>query len=157
MLNLLKDIFPAAVTILTIVAIIYIILLPFIASWKLFKKVGIEGWKSLIPVYNVYLVFKIAGLNGLLCIPVIITQIYGIVSQYKIFQMPDYIVNIVYVIYAGAFIINIFRAINLAKVFKKGTGFTVGLVFLPEIFEIILGMGKSKYIGDYKPKSKKTN
>ena len=25
-----------------------------IAAWKLFEKAGVEGWKSLIPIYNVY-------------------------------------------------------------------------------------------------------
>ena len=79
MLNLLKDIFPTAVALLTIGAIIYIILLPFIASWKLKQKVGIQGWKALIPIYNIYLIFKIAGMSGLNVIPVAITEIYSLV------------------------------------------------------------------------------
>jgi hypothetical protein len=40
----------------------------------------------------------------------------------------------------------------LPSAFNKGIVFIVGMIFLPEIFEIILGMGKSKYNGPYKVK-----
>ena len=153
MADLIKDIFPPAVAILTIVAVVYIILLPFIAAWKLFKKVGIEGWKALIPVYNVYLIFKIAGMNGFLCIPVVIINAYNLTYQY--INIPNNIKFFILIIGVIAFIINIFRGIKLSESFGKGTGFTVGMVLLPEIFEIILGMGKAKYQGSYKPKESK--
>ncbi|MCQ2453475.1 MAG: hypothetical protein MJ136_02725 [Clostridia bacterium] len=28
------------------------------AKWRIFQKMGFEGWKSLIPFYNDYLMFK---------------------------------------------------------------------------------------------------
>ena len=31
-----------------------------IAKWRIFAKAGIPGWKSLIPIYEGYLTFKIA-------------------------------------------------------------------------------------------------
>ena len=34
-----------------------------VALWKIFEKAGIEGWKSIIPVYNIILVFKKVDLN----------------------------------------------------------------------------------------------
>lgn len=43
MLNLLKDIFPVTVVLLVIFGILYLIFLPAIAEWKLFKKAGIPG------------------------------------------------------------------------------------------------------------------
>ena len=43
----------------TIMAIIYI--LEIIGMWKMFVKAGIAGWKSLIPIYNLVLLFKISG------------------------------------------------------------------------------------------------
>lgn len=36
----------------------------------------------------------------------------------------------------------------LAKSFNKSTGFTIGLFFLPVIFELILGFDKSQYEGN---------
>ena len=34
------------------------------AMWKIFKKAGQEGWKSIIPIYNTYVLFEISGLKG---------------------------------------------------------------------------------------------
>jgi hypothetical protein len=41
-----------------------IILLLIIGSWRLFEKAGQPGWGIFIPIYNVYLVLKIAGRPG---------------------------------------------------------------------------------------------
>ena len=34
-----------------------------IAMWKLYKKAGEKGWKSIIPIYNLVILFKISGLS----------------------------------------------------------------------------------------------
>ena len=92
-----------------------------VANWKIFTKAGKPGWASIIPFYNLYVLFEIAGMNGwlflLLCLP---------------------IVNIVMMI---------LLYINLAKAFGKGTGFIIGLIFLPNIFTLILAFGSSQYQG----------
>lgn len=46
-----------------IVAIIWGILL-IIAMWKIFEKAGEAGWKSIIPIYNVYIMYKIVGMKN---------------------------------------------------------------------------------------------
>ena len=33
--------------------VIYIILVA--GMWKMFEKAGIDGWKAIIPIYNIYL------------------------------------------------------------------------------------------------------
>lgn len=92
-----------------------------VANWKIFTKAGKPGWASIIPFYNLYVLFEIAGMNGwlflLLCLP---------------------IVNIVMMI---------MLYIKLAKAFGKGTGFIIGLIFLPNIFTLILAFGSSQYQG----------
>lgn len=96
-----------------------------VANWKIFTKAGKPGWASIIPFYNLYVLFEIAGMNGwlflLLCLP---------------------IVNIVMMI---------MLYINLAKAFGKGTGFIIGLIFLPNIFTLILAFGSSQYQGPQQP------
>lgn len=152
MLDLLKDILPVSFDILLILLVVYIILLPFIASWKLFKKVGIQGWKALIPVYNVYLMFKIVGMPAIVCtIPYVAYSVLdAIYSEYDKAPKPALIaIIVVLIIYL---VVDIIKNIKLGKVFGKSKKFIVGLVLLTPIFEIILGMGKSKYIGDYKVK-----
>lgn len=97
-------------------------LLFIIGEWKVFKKAGYEGWISLVPFYNTYTLSKIVWGNGwlfLLCL-----------------------------IPLGGTIFQIATLAKLAKVFNKGTGFSVGMVFLPVIFMLILGMsGTSSYSG----------
>ena len=97
-------------------------ILSIIAMWKIFTKAGIEGWKSIIPIYNYYCLFKIASGNGWLFLLVLIPGV-------------------------GALIAAILLALKLAKAFGKDTGFAVGLIFLPFIFQLILGFGSAEYVG----------
>ena len=48
--------------------------------------------------------------------------------------------------FAG-FVIWIIVALDLAKVFGRGTGFAIGLIFLTPIFALILGFGDATYKG----------
>ena len=98
-----------------------IVVLIIAGIWKVFSKAGQPGWAAIIPIYNAYILLKIAGKPGwwllLLFIP---------------------LVNLV---------IGILVAIEVAKAFGKGTGFGLGLVFLGFIFYPILGFGSATYQG----------
>ena len=99
--------------------IVYVLLI--IAQWKMFTKAGEKGWKSLIPFYNFFVYCKIIDGNG-----------------WKFLLLIIPIVDIVYMI-----ILNV----RTAKAFGKGTGFAIGLIFLLNIFTLILGFGSAQYIG----------
>ena len=62
-------------------------------SWKIFEKFGEPGWKSLIPIYNIYIMFKYIFGSGLwiiaLMVP-ILNFIVAIMFAAKIFP-PVYI------------------------------------------------------------------
>lgn len=92
-----------------------------VANWKIFTKAGKPGWASIIPFYNLYVLFEIVGMNGWL---------------FLLLLVP--IANIV---------IFIMYNIKLAQVFGKGTGFIIGLIFLQNIFTLILAFGSSQYQG----------
>ncbi len=92
-----------------------------IARWKIYDKAGKPGWASIIPIYDTIVLLEIIG-----------KPIWWLVLLFIPF------VNII-------FAIIIFNA--LAKSFGKGSGFTVGLIFLPFIFFPILGFGDAQYIG----------
>ena len=98
-----------------------------IAIWKVYEKAGQEGWKAIIPIYNLYILLKIVGKPWwwllLMCIP---------------------LVNIIYCIWTDNM---------LSKSFGKDEGFTVGLLLLGFIFIPILGFGKSVYHGPYGDKA----
>lgn len=103
--------------------VIYVLLI--IAMWKIFTKAGKPGWASIVPIYNVVVMFQIIGLNPWLLL---------------LYLIP--VVNFV-----AAIVFSIMQASRLSKAFGKGTGFALGLFFLNPIFLLILGFGDSKYVG----------
>ena len=105
-----------------------IIVLQIIASWKIFKKAGEAGWKSLIPFYSTFVSFRIAGINPWL--------------------MFVYFAAIIPVV--GGFIsiaLHIYFSYMLAKSFGKEIGYTIGLILLPTVFYLILGLSSIEYVG----------
>lgn len=132
-----------------IIAIILIYLIPVIAGWKLFEKANIAGWKSLIPIYNLYLIYKLSGMSGLWIIPLLVVACYsGIVSAGIV--LPSWVSLIMLVFLVLTIISRIMFFIKLPKAFGKGVGYIIGMFFIPEIIEIVLGFGKAEYVGEYK-------
>ena len=145
----------ATVGIITLaIAILFII-----AWWKLFTKAGEPGWKSIIPIYNIYTFCKIIGINFwiyCLAIPIVLSILLGVtastsltaLSNSSTFSLSAFsglgLVSIL-LVYGYAIFFDIYSAIKLGNAFDKGTGFKVGLVFLPNIFLLILAFGASKY------------
>jgi hypothetical protein len=88
--------------------------------WKMFEKAGEKGWKSIIPFYNTYILFKIAGYNGWMFLLLIIP-----------------FVNIV---------IAILLSLRLAARFGKSALFAIVAIFLlAPIGYLIIGFGDAKY------------
>lgn len=124
-----------------IVIVWYVLVI--IAYWKVFSKAGEAGWKSLIPIYNVYIEFKLAWKNPnmfwvyLVCM--IASAVLGQVSGFvAILGSVAGIVDLV---------ITVLLNLKMSKAFGHGTGFAVGLLFLTPIFLMILGFGSSQYLG----------
>jgi hypothetical protein len=91
-----------------------------IALWKVFTKAGQPGWASIIPIYNTYILIKIAERPGwwllLLLIP---------------------FVNLV---------VAVILTFDIAKRFGKGPAFAIfGLIIFSLIGWLILGYGDAKY------------
>ncbi len=62
-------------------------ILGIVCSWKIYAKAGQPGWGALIPIYNVYLLFKITWGNGwyfLLTLIPIANVIIAILTQVKL-------------------------------------------------------------------------
>ena len=95
-----------------------------VAMWKIFTKAGKPGWAAIVPFYNIYTEFEIAGMNG---------------WMFLLLLIP--FVN---------FIVMIMLYLKLAKAFGKGTGFGIGLIFLNFIFTLILAFGSAEYVGEEK-------
>lgn len=109
------------VSAILIVIYVAIIVLEIAGIWRAFTKAGQPGWAAIIPIYNVYVMLKIAGRPGWWLL---------------LFLIP--FVNIV---------ILFIMMIDVAKSFGKTAGFGVGLALLGFIFWPILGFGDARYMG----------
>ncbi len=98
---------------------IFLGLLPLIAMWRVFEKAGQPGWAILVPIYNIIVILKTAGKPG---------------WWFFLFLIP--IVNVI-------FLVLTFHGISVR--FGHGAGFTVGMLFLPFIFLLILAFSNQVY------------
>lgn len=91
----------------------------FAGMWAAFAKAGQPGWSSLVPVYNLYVMTKMAGKPAwwtLLCL----VPLVGIVFLFLVH-------------------------LEMAKAFGKGAGYAVGLLLLCFIFWPMLGFGDAAF------------
>jgi hypothetical protein len=106
-----------------VATLIYLVIavVDIVAMWRLFTKAGQPGWAAIIPIYNLYVLVKVAGREG-----------WWVILYFIPF------VNIVV-----WFIV----AIDVAKNFGKSTGFGIGIALLSFIFIPILAFGDAQYLG----------
>ena len=132
-------------TTILIVSIIWYILV-IISNWKIFTKAGEKGWKSIIPIYNLYILCKIVGMSFwkwfLIFLGISVLQGIGTaVNAGWLVTCSAIATFVAYLWYS------IRMAINTGEAFGKGSGFKVLLFFFPEISKMVLGFGKSEYKG----------
>jgi hypothetical protein len=106
----------------TLLAIsIAVAVLQIAALWPIFVKAGDPGWASVVPIYNLVVLFRIA-------------------------EMPVWCLLLMFVPIVNL-VIAILVVLRLAWTFGKGLGFSLGLVFLPFVFYPLLGFGAAEYRG----------
>lgn len=128
--------------IITIGFIVAVLLI--IANWKIFEKAGEKGWKSLIPIYNTYIMFKLVWNTKMFWYLLGVSFGLGFIGGLAGEGTTLYNIAIICAgIYELVMYIILFN--RLSKSFGHGTGFTLGLIFLPNIFTLILGFNKDTY------------
>lgn len=95
------------------------VVLIIVSKWKVFHKAGQPGWASIVPIYSFLI-------------------------DLKIIRRPWWWIFLVLIPGVG-FVVQIIIMHDMAKVFGKGVGFILGLIFLPFIFYPILAFGDAKY------------
>lgn len=94
-------------------------ILPIVGTWIIFEKAGRKGWEALVPAHSTVTLTEIAGRPG---------------WWFFLYLIP--IANIVFYI---------MMLHGLSKRFGHGVGFTIGLLFLPFVFNLLLAFGNSQY------------
>lgn len=106
------------------VLVIFIGLLPIVGKWKVYEKLGMPGWYSIIPVYADYK----------LCERVHRTD------EGRTFLMAYLIVLICSWVFCWVDIV----LNDMSRTFGKETGYTIGLVIFGFLFWTMLGFGSSE-------------
>ena len=101
------------------VAPLAISLVTFASEWMIYKKMGMEGWESLVPVYNFYSLCQ---------------ALYGNGWKFLFILIPFY-----------NFYFGIKVYFDVAKQFNKKAGFALGLIFVSSIFTWMLGLGSAQF------------
>lgn len=107
-----------------------------IATWKLFEKTGQKGWKSIIPIYNCWVLVEIANLEWWWFLLIISNSIISTLG--------------LGILAPAANLVSFFALFNcyynIAKKFNKDTGYAVCAGLFSMIFVMILGFSnKEKY------------
>lgn len=94
-------------------------ILTVIGMWAVFTKAGESGWKAIIPIYNLYVLRRVAGKSFLwfllLFVPVLNVLVFFLIT------------------------------LSVAEKFGKGLLYSLGMMFLPFVFYPMLGLGSSVY------------
>ena len=113
-----------------------------IALWKAFTKAWEAGWKAIIPIYNVYIQFKLAGMKNWFWYMIIIAFALGIIAA----CLPDYKGLITDISCVAWWIIGIVASFKFARNYGWGVCTSVLFVLFYGICILVLGFGSSKYI-----------
>jgi len=99
-----------------------VVVLVIAGAWKVFEKAGEPGWHAIIPIWNIYVMTKIGGVEWWWLLVLMFVPIVNLYAMYKIYR-------------------------GVAEAFGQGLGFTLGLWFLPFIFWPLLGFGDYPHQG----------
>ena len=148
------------ITTMMIVSLVIWVLL-IIAYWKMFTKAGEAGWKSIIPIYNNYVLFKITWTTKdfliWLCSGILGAAFISFSGAYTTTASGAVVAsssggNMILVILGLVALLvclvwSIRQCFKTAAAYGKGAGFGFGLLILPTIFTLILGFGSAEYVG----------
>ena len=147
-----------------VIFLLITLVISIVAVWKIFKKMGEPGWKSLIPYYSNYTMFKRVWNTKMFWVSLLVSFAgggYVGASGYKAISKmsgADFLYGGTPVLSGSAATIGLMLSLvtvvitliliyKLSKSFGHGFGFFFGLMIFPLIFILILAFGSSRYIG----------
>ena len=133
-----------AVYIAIVAAIIYVairFLMKAIGYGIMYHKAGVAPWKAFIPIYNTYNNYKLAWGGKFF---------FLYAALYILFNALMGGTNLAVQLAAAAagialIVVDVKQNIKMAKLFGKGAGTGIALMFFPGITSLILGLGKAEF------------
>ena len=116
-------------------------LLTAIGYSKMYRKADIAPWKAFIPVYNSYNNYKLSWNGKLFFLYAALTvgsTLLGIHTE-------GFLALVANLVSLGIIFLAVKQNIKMAKLFGKGAGTGIALLFFPGITSLILGLGKAEF------------
>ena len=133
----------ASTAILAVFAICALIryLMIAIGHSQMYRKAGVAPWKAFIPVYDTYNNYKISWAGKFFFLSAALYIVLNAVSG------SDALVMQLLTIASGIALIVVVvkQHLKMAKLFGKGAGTAIALIFFPGITSLILGLGKAEF------------
>lgn len=143
---------------MALLAVLWVLMV--IARWFMFTKAGEKGWKSLIPVYSDYTLFKLVWNTKsfwIWCGMAVLTMLAtGFSGQYVLTADGQLVVaaapsmfmsTISFVASIACMFWSAMLSLRTALSYGKLPSFGIGLFLLPNIFSLILAFGSAEYKG----------
>jgi hypothetical protein len=121
-----------------------LILLTIVSTWRIFVKAGRPGWHAIVPVYNIFVAFRIADLPMWQAGAFVATLVARAVVQNTV-AFSGGLMMISLPLLAASAGLWFVACLGVASKFGKGTGFAVGMAVLPFVFYPILAFGSARY------------
>ena len=116
-------------------------LLTAIGYSKMYRKADIAPWKAFIPVYHTYNNYKLSWNGKMFFLAAALYILLSVLGGAEALAIQ------LAVIAAGIalMVVTVKQNIKMAKLFGKGTGTGIALIFFPGITSLILGLGKAEF------------
>ena len=116
-------------------------LLTAIGYSKMYRKADIAPWKAFIPVYHTYNNYKLSWNGKMFFLAAALYILLSVLGGAEALAIQ------LAVIAAGIalMVVTVKQNIKMAKLFGKGTGTGLALIFFPGITSLILGLGKAEF------------
>ena len=142
-------------------------LMPVIGMWLVFEKAGEQGWKAISPFYNTYTVMKLGKKKKFFVWHVISFVLMSIAAAYLFIVLFAFIfaaaaaggdmqktmgllneafpyLGVALIVLLVSMVLNYFcnyqACFGISKKMGQGGAITVGLVLLPQVFWLLLGL-----------------
>lgn len=121
-----------------------ITLLNIIGMYRIFQKMGMPGWKGLIPFYNSFNLYNLLWDSKFFWLGLIASLCASIPTNEESSLVLSLVVIVMSVV---SLVLTMKLYIRLAHAFGKGTGFGVLTYFFAPICLAVLGFGSAEYEG----------
>ena len=147
-LNTLFAALGAVAGVIVVIALVWVVL-NIAATWRIFNKAGEPGWKSIVPIYNNYVLYGKVWSTVWFWVTLVLNAVVFYTQPQAVAEGASMtalqMVGAVCMI--ASMVLYILLNYKTAKAFGKGIGFTLGLIFLQPIFLMMLGFGSAQYQG----------